>query len=165
MIEESIEAVVLRAEQAHASGKQWHFHILSPSCCFNQRIGLYALVVEIPLERESHIAYCADRPAEQGKRLVALLHGAKILQGAGAATQATNEITSSIIARARDLNSHGVAWHHHMLFPDCALNPSPGKWTLLFEDPETGEKLSATYDSEPLNDLREVEVLFYAQQN
>jgi len=163
MIEESIEAVVRTAELASASSKKWHFHILSPTCCFNQQGKQYALLVEIPADQETFIAYCADRPAEQGKKLVALLHGAKVLQGTGSAIQATHEITASIIARARNLNSRGIQWHHHMLFPDCALNPSPGKWTLLFEDPETGEKLSAVYDSEPLNDLQQVEALFYAQ--
>ena len=163
MIEDSIEAVVRKAELANAASKKWHFHILSPTCCFNQQRSQYALLVEIPPEEEAFIAYCADRPTEQGKKLVALLHGAQVLQGTGSATQATHEITASIIARARDLNSRGIPWHHHMLFPDCALNPSPGMWTLLFEDPETCEKLSAIYNSEPLDDLQQVEALFYAQ--
>jgi hypothetical protein len=66
--------------------------------------------------------------------------------------------------RARELNARGIAWHHHMLFPDCALNPNPGSWNLLFEDPETGQQISALYHDEPVQDLREVEALFYAQK-
>jgi hypothetical protein len=50
-----------------------------------------------------------------------------------------------------------------MLFPDCALNVHPGKWTLTFEDPESGETWSAIYDGEPIEDLKEVEALFYGQ--
>lgn len=164
MITTELESVVSTAVQANAAGKRWHFHILSPTCCFNHHKDLYALLVEIPSDQKTLIAYSPNRPAEEGKQLVALLHGKKVLEGTGSANQITHETTALIIARARDLNSRGVAWHHHMLFPDCALNPSPGKWTLLFEDPERNGKITTTYDVEPLNDLKEVEALFYAQQ-
>lgn len=163
MIEDSIQAVVRKAEKAHSSGLHWHFHILAPTCCFNQRTNVYALVVEIPGNQESIIAYSATRPADEGKKLVTLLHGTKVLAGTGTSTTATQEVAGLILSRARELNSRNVAWHHHMLFPDCAFNPSPGKWTLLFEDPETNQRLSAVYDAEPLSDLKEVEALFYAQ--
>jgi hypothetical protein len=164
MITAELETVVSTAVQANAAGKLWHFHILSPTCCFNKQRDRYALVVEIPSDRQTFVAYSANRPAEEGKQLVALLHGKEVLEGTGSATQITHEITATIISRARDLNSRGIAWHHHMLFPECALNPNPGKWTLLFEDPESGEKIRATYNSEPLSDLKEVEALFYTQQ-
>lgn len=34
----------------------------------------------------------------------------------------------------------------------------------MFEDPESGGTLSALYESEPIDDLKEVEALFYAQR-
>jgi hypothetical protein len=34
---------------------------------------------------------------------------------------------------------------------------------LSFEDPESGDVLSATYENEPIDDLKEVEALFYGQ--
>jgi hypothetical protein len=182
MNEKKLVAVVDAAQQAAAEGRKWHFHILSPTCCFNSKGDHYALVVEIspgssqgsltqepdqntlPREQTTLIAYSTERPAEQGKRLVALLHGEKILEGTGSPERAQNEAASTILVRARNLSARRIPWHHHMLFPDCTLNPNPGMWNLLFEDPETGEQLNALYHDEPVHDLREVEALFNAQQ-
>jgi len=163
MLESAIEAVLTLAEEAHSSGKRWHFHILSPSCCFKQRSDLYGLMVEVPSDKTSVIAYVSERPVEQGRMLVSLLHGSKVLDGTGSVSATKNDVAAKIVARAQELNERCVAWHHHMLFPDCALNPHPGKWTLTFEDPESGDVLSATYENEPIDDLKEVEALFYGQ--
>jgi hypothetical protein len=164
MVEHTLDDVVLIAERAHSAGKKWHFHILAPSCCFNPHKDSYGLMVEIPLESLTVTAFVAQRPVEQGKKLVSLLHGSQALRGTGCSAEIENEVTSQILERARCCNALKIPWHHHMLFPDCALNSSPGKWNLIFEDPASGEILNALYDAEPLNDLKEVEALFYAQE-
>jgi len=163
MVELAIEDVLSSAEEANSSGKHWHFHILSPTCCFNQRKDRYGLVVEIPSDKRTLVAYSPERPAGHGKKLVALLHGSKVLDGTGSSSGIRNEVASKIVEQARRLNERKIPWHHHMLFPDCALNPQPGQWTLTFEDPESGEIWSAIYEVEPIEDLKEVEALFYRQ--
>lgn len=163
MKETTLQDVVGIAEAAQASKKSWHFHILSPSCHFNPKPGKHALLVEVVSDSESFVSFQDQRPSEAGKKLVALLHGSKVLQGRGESTHVENAMVAKMVERAKDLNSRKVPWHHHMMFPQCAINPSPGKWNLTFEDPETGETLKALYDLEPVDDLKEVEALFYAQ--
>lgn len=163
MIEQKLEQVISAAEQAHASSKKWHFHILPPVCYFNPSQKAYGLVVEIPGDKLTLIAYSPIRPAEAGKKLVSLLHGKNITHGSGSLATISHEITRTIVERANHLNRSSIEWHHHMLFPDCALNTKPGLWNIVFEDPETGKTLSALYDTEPISDLREIEALFYAQ--
>jgi hypothetical protein len=161
MVEASLEHVIELAEAAQLANKSWHFHILAPTCCFNPRRDLYGLVVEVPADKTFVVAYVAERPVEQGKRLVTLLHGSKVLEGASSSSAARNSVAAKIAERARTLNEHNISWHHHMLFPNCALNQHPGHWNITFEDPQSGETLSALYEPEPIDDLKEIEALFY----
>jgi len=164
LAEHSLDDVVAIAEQAHSTNQRWHFHILSPSCCFNPHKDRYGLLVEIPIQEVEVVAFVTERPVDQGKKLVTLLHGSQALGGTGYSVEIENEVTAEILKRARHCNQLKIPWHHHMLFPDCALNSHPGKWNLTFEDPSSGDTLNALYDTEPLNDLKEVEALFYAQE-
>lgn len=68
------------------------------------------------------------------------------------------------LKKAGKLNWKGVLWYHHMLFPDCIFNKDAGKWTIIFEDAETGEIITALYDKELVEDLRAIEVLYYEQR-
>lgn len=52
-----------------------------------------------------------------------------------------------------------------MLYPACHFNPHPGKWTIMFEDQESGEVLESVTDQEPKTDLKHIEKLFYDQKN
>ncbi len=165
MKETTIEEAVHVAHAAHSADKKWHFHMLSPSCKFNIHKDRHALVVEVPTDELVYVVYSQERPMQIGQQLVALLHGKKVLQGSGDALQASNSATAEILKRAKELNSRGVPWHHHLLFPECKLNSSPGQWNLIFEDPETGQVLNSLYRDEPISDLKEVEALFYAQKN
>lgn len=163
MKETTLDRAVGIAEGAQAANKSWHFHILSPTCQFNPKPDKFALVVEVVSEPLMIVAYQDERPSDAGKTLVALLHGSKVLQGNGEAQHIKHATTAAIIRRAMVLNEQQISWHHHMMFPKCAINPNPGKWNLTFEDPQTGEMLNATYDLEPIEDLKEVEALYYAQ--
>ena len=163
MKETTLEAAIQIGESAQIAGKRWHFHILAPACRFNPKPGTYALVVELTSDSETYVTYQDERPAEAGKKLLGLLHGSKVLQGTGESSHVANRTTATIVERAKGLNERNIHWHHDMMFPTCVINPSPGRWNLTFEDPETGETLSALYDSEPVQDLKEVEALFYAQ--
>ena len=163
MKETTLDGVVEVAEIAQAANKSWHFHILSPTCHFNTKPDKFALVVEVVSDSQAFVSYQDQRPSDAGKRLVALLHGSKVLQGKGEAQHIENATAAAIVRRAKVLNDQRIPWHHHMMFPKCAINPNPGKWNLTFEDPQTGETLNAMYDLEPIEDLKEVEALYYAQ--
>lgn len=159
----TLESIVKEAETAAHSNNSWHFHMLSPNCKFNDNPKQHALLVEI-LNGPTWVTYSDERPMDIGQKLVALLHGNKILTGSGDTNRTTQPEMKTILDRTKDLNAKGILWHHHMLFPQCVLNQHQGKWNLIFEDPETNEILNVLYESEPINDLKEVEALFYAQK-
>lgn len=96
-----------------------------------------------------------------GKKLVRMLHGKGILEKK--ASRAGPKI-AKILEKAVKLNQTSAPWHHHMLFPDCIFNKDAKKWAIIFEDVETGEILTVLYDKEPVEDLREIEVLYYGQK-
>ncbi len=64
-----------------------------------------------------------------------------------------------MLERLREIDARRIAWHHHMNFPTCAFNPQPGKWAITIESGE-GSFFEA-YDGEPIDVLREVEVLYF----
>ena len=55
-------------------------------------------------------------------------------------------------------------WHHHMMFPDCVLNPHPGEWLISLEVRGEDEILQHTFAEEPLDTLRAIENMFFAQE-
>jgi hypothetical protein len=67
----------------------------------------------------------------------------------------------SILQQAQQFTEQRVPWHHHVLFPDCILNDTPGAWKVLIEG--NGAILSATAADEPTQLLSELEPLFYSQ--
>jgi len=46
-----------------------------------------------------------------------------------------------------------------MHFPGCALSPRPRRWTIVIESAE--DTFFETFDGEPVDVLREVEVLYF----
>jgi hypothetical protein len=69
-----------------------------------------------------------------------------------------------ILERAKQLNSQGKRWHHHMLFPICRYNRHSGKWVIVFEDRKANGIIESLSDDEPKGDLRYIETLFYQQK-
>lgn len=142
-----------------AAGTKWHSHVLSPGCTFNPYRERYAIVVE---DDGAQVAYIApsDGFPEVDKVFVRMLHGDDILdEEAALAADPAEAAGSALLKRVRQINAQGVHWHHHMNFPDCALNPHRGDWAITIES-GVGT-FSERYDDEPKAVLREIEVIYF----
>ena len=160
-INQIIEAVKKLSDEK----KRWHFHILTPECQLNDEDN-YALVLENTSDNEALVCYSDEPYMDVGKELVKLLHGEDVVADN---KQKPKEAEPSaqvkrILQRAKQLNKTGKSWHHHMLFPNCRFNKHQDKWTIIFEDKETGEVIESVSDDEPKNDLQHIETLFYQQK-
>ena len=142
-------------------GNRWHFHSLAPGCAFNGQSDCYALVLENRTEGQTTIVYSNEEFSEISQELVKVLHGESILDSELAGDTSDNEMFQQIMQRARDLQQEGIAWHHHMLYPDCIFNQHRGKWNIVFESGEDEEIVEVLYDEEPTSDLRTIEVAYF----
>ncbi|QKV20032.1 hypothetical protein [Oricola thermophila] len=148
------------AESLALAGKRWHSHVLSPGCDFNPRPDRYALVIEDDTDDVTYLAYSHGFP-EVDKELVKMLHGDDILDASATSGGDNPEVAAStLLPRLREIDAAGANWHHHMHFPDCTFNPHPGKWSISVED-GAGNAFSEVYDDEPVDVLREVEVIYF----
>lgn len=147
---------LLLAKRLQAEGQPWHTHVLSPGCHHNPFPGVYAVVIE---DDAAGIIYMAEGDTgfpEVDKELVRMLHGDDILDAA-----ALGERPDSLLLEHLDrLQERKTPWHHHMHFPVCAFNPHPGRWSISIE--ARGYFLSEAYEDEPVDVLREVEVMYFA---
>lgn len=159
------DEIVEMARCCHIEGKRWHFHILAPDCCYNERRGSYALVLENRTDDRTLIAYGNDPFVSISQELVTLLHGKKVLDKDLWSNRSNNPSFETVLERARALSRRNIFWHHHLFFPDCVLNDHGGKWNIVFEDPENHEILETQYDDEPIDDLARLEVLYFSQTN
>lgn len=163
MVETSAEEIKNKAREFSGKKESWHFHILTPDCQLNKS-KQFTLVLESSGQVWS--SFSEKRPMEAGEELVKLLHGQDVVQkeniGSGASTSLS---VQKIIERAKDLSSQRIYWHHHLLFPDCQFNKHPGEWTLILEDPHHDEILESLSATEPKEDLKQIETLFYSQND
>lgn len=138
---------------------RWHSHVLSPGCSFNPFKDKYAIVVENDNARRAYVAPSDGFP-EVDKEFVKRLHGDDILdEGKAESDPAKLAETSPMLRRLGEIDHRRIAWHHHMNFPDCALNPHPGRWAITVESDEG--TFSESYEDEPTDILRAVEVLYF----
>jgi hypothetical protein len=153
----AVEDCVGLAEQIVAADRHWHHHVLFPGCAHNVFEG-YALVIEDDDEHRTYYAQTEQFP-EVDKDLVRMLHGDDILDGGSTSAGTGAAVGSPLVQRARDLVASDAQWHHHMCFPAGLLHPAPGRWTIVVE---SGLSTWAdSYDDEPIDVLREIEVLFF----
>lgn len=146
----------------HEAGTPWHFHVLSPVCLHNPFAGQYALVIE---NDAAHTAFIAEAGAdfpEIDKKLVKLLHGDDILDHKTVSRDPASVAASRLLSHLHALQASGEPWHHHMHFPGCVFNPHPGKWSISVES--EGLMIAEAYDAEPVDVLRQVEVIYFADQ-
>ncbi len=162
MKEASVEEIENKVDDCIKNTKKWHFHILTPSCKFNE-LQKYALFFENPTNNEVLVSYSEEPEVEVGKELAKKLHGDKVLDEQSE-TQEPSLGVRKILDRIKELNADGKAWHHHMFFPDCIFNTNRGKWTIILEDPDRGQLLEVVSDKEPKDDLKHIEILFYQQK-
>ena len=149
-----------KARLWQARGEKWHFHMLTPDCSFNKVHDKHAFLLENTSTNEIDVVYSSRSHLEMGKLLVKLLHGEQILKEARSEASQHPDFLK-ILARAKSLSAEHKHWHHHMFFPECCLNPKPGKWNICLED--DGKLLQALYEEEPSADLRQLEALYYSQ--
>lgn len=147
------------ANRLQEEGKPWHSHVLSPGCQFNPFADQYAAVVEDDSTHTTYIAASVGFP-EVDKQLVRMLHGDDILD-AGHPASAEDMLLdgSPLLRRLIEIDDAAKDWHHHMNFPHCALNPHPGRWAITIEC--GNEMFSESYDEEPRDILRAVEVRYF----
>ncbi len=162
MQEVSLNELKDRALSLHHDGSVWHFHILTPGCKFNDS-DMYAFVLEDITASSRFVHYSKTAASDLSAELAPLLHGGDVFNS----TQATKQSVEveAMCARAAVLNQAGIQWHHHVLFPGCQYNANDPRYTLVFEDSETGSTLVSISDSEPIAALSVLEPLFYSQSS
>lgn len=134
--------------------------MLTPNCFFNSEKKTHEFVFE---GEEVFVCRSSEKLVEDGKKLVQLLHGEKILE---VKSQKPDEKKfkpdfQKILERARSCVREKTRWHHHLLFPECTFNESKEKYVIVFEEEKTGEKRRAEFEKNPEEELREIEILFY----
>jgi hypothetical protein len=152
-----------QASALNNADKQWHFHILTPECVLNNS-GKFALIIENTTDEDISEYYFNEAPMELGKELVKLLYGNKILKEEKVTKPMPPEM-QAMINRAKELSIQGKHWHHHMLFPSCIYNKHKDKYSILFEDPETKEMMEYLSNDNPVEELNEMEILYYNQKS
>ena len=101
----SIEEIEKLARQFAGAHTDWHYHLLTPTCTFNERKE-YAFVLEDNTDREYYVSY-SDAPAmDLGKRLLPLLHGEDIFTNQDG-NESVTESTRRILGKAKKLNKEG----------------------------------------------------------
>jgi len=154
--EATLEKIRERATTAHSNSENWHFHILSPACTFNET-ERYAFILEVGPE-SALVYYSGKAEKELGAELSPLLHKPE-------STETKEQVITAeqqrVLDTAKRLNEHNAEWHHHVLFPGCMFNEQEKKYCLILEDPETKDKLEIVSDTEPRHVLKQLEPLFY----
>ncbi|MBU0757395.1 MAG: hypothetical protein KKF44_04965 [Nanoarchaeota archaeon] len=168
MKETTIQEIVRIAKELASSGKKWHFHMLTPDCMFNDNKDKHAFILEDEEKQEVYVTYSDERYMDEGKELVKLIHGDKIVKEYEKDEKPpviTDENIQFMLDKAKKLNEKGIHWHHHMLFPDCIFNKHKGNWCIVFEDKEGDKLVESISEEEPSKSLRAIEVLYYAQKS
>ena len=147
----------------HKRGFRWHFHMLTPNCIFNENKDKHAFFLENESGGEQFAVHSKTEMLEQGKAALKLLYSEEVFEETEA-DEGENPNFQLILERAEALNAKGVAWHHHLLFPNCVFNEQKGKWGILFEDSETGKIIKFFSRTQPKKKLEKIERLFYAQK-
>jgi hypothetical protein len=153
----ALESCLQLAQELRRTGKKWHHHVLSPGCVYNPYPVGYALVIEDHAGSVAHIAPSDGFPTVD-KDLVRLLHGDDILDEAKVLAN-PDAMTAALLRVVAELDAKGAAWHHHMHFPACVLSPHKGKWSIAIES--AGRAVYETYDEEPVETLRAIEVSYF----
>lgn len=167
MIEVDADQLLEIGRELATKGERFHNHVLSDDCKLSERPQC-ALIVEASDRDEVYVAYSDEPMMDVGRALAAMVHGGDPLEdtsapGGGDPLAAQSLEVAEMMRRAGALAARGQHWHHHILFPECVFNPYPGEWTLIFEDPDTGETLESVTSEKPEQDIRVTETMFFSQ--
>ena len=161
--EVSQDRLLRLGKELAASGEKWHPHVLSPDCQLNDRRPHCGLILEASDQSEVFATYSEEPMMETARSLAALAHGEDALLADPGDVKPKSTQVAEMMRRAKTLSGRGKHWHHHVLFPECIFNTHPGKWTIVFEDPDTGEMLESVTRDRPAQDIQVTETMFFAQ--
>lgn len=148
------------AEGFVVAGTPWHSHVLVPGCVLN-RFERYSIVLEDDSQGLVYMAPSDEFPMVD-RDFVRMLHGDDIIDPGSTAAAAGAHVSARLLDELAAVSADGVSWHHHMHFPSCAFNPTPGEWAIVIE--ARGKLLQQSWEAEPVDVLREIEVLFFTTQ-
>ena len=161
-VEKPLDDCVEAAERYAARGDSWHNHVLKPACIHNPHPGKYVLIVENSTKR-TVVGFVSDtNPIEAEQHIVRLRHGSDVIGRMGEEPPSDDE--PELLKKIRSLVVQGIDWHHHMIVPDCVLNPYPGRWLITLESDNTDEVLEYVCEDEPIETLRAIETLFFGME-
>jgi hypothetical protein len=148
----------------HDAGQTWHYHLLTPACQFNDS-SKYAIYIENIDTKQSFVLHTNTAEMNLSNKFSSLLHGAEVMDKANtkAGYKPSPEVIN-ILSLINELSKQGVKWHHHVFFPGCTFNSQPDGFELVVEDPRTGKRLVSISDTEPTEDLKQIESAFYSQK-
>lgn len=154
-----VDDCVALGQKLHENGGRWHIHVFPPDCQYNPFASQYAMVIE---DDDNNISYIArsDTFPEADKVLVKLLHGDDITDAKHGACCDQALADEPILLFIESLETKKEAWHHHMFFPSCDLNPEAGRWTIVVES--ALDDFIVAFDDEPVAVLGVIESIFFA---
>ena len=74
MKEVEFSLILSNAERCYKGKTKWHFHILTPSCMFNQK-KKFSIIFEEEGKKEQLVSSFDEKPLKQGEKLEALFYG------------------------------------------------------------------------------------------
>ena len=161
MKETTLQDIKAHATSAGDQGLKWHYHLMSPTCNLNKS-SKYAIFYEQEGSNNQLVNYSDKAEMDFSKDLATLLHGTKVMNDSPSGSlEALDDKTTAIIELAKNLTEQNIEWHHHILFPNCMFNNNAPRFTLMLENPNSEDALTAISDSEPKDALSHIEKLFY----
>lgn len=155
------EAVKL-GQEWQQQGLDWHFHMLPPTCIFAAAgTDRHCIVLEKGGGAGLVGVFTPQRDLPLGERLARIVHPRVFSDSEDLRTV---DWLNEWLRRMEALNRDQVAWHHHMLYPTCALNHEPGSFVLVFEDPQGTGPRRKTFPTQPEAHFNTIERLYWAQQ-
>ena len=164
MQEVSKSKAIKLVESFQDTHQTWHYHLLIPGCQFNTSTKSLILIENL-YSNQSYIVISDAAAMELSNKLATMLHGKDAMDKANTKTgyKPTEEMAAILILIA-DLSAQKMIWHHHVLFPGCKFNNHSEKYELCVEDPRNSTRLSSISQSEPIENLKQIESAFYAQK-
>ena len=167
----SFETLGNKAMKLKQAGIKWHFHMIGPACIFSRSKEKYEIIMENESNGEVFSCYFSEKPISETRQMAELAYGPDFLKREKKNDKAIrvdeevnkNDAFQKIIERARACRASGSAWHNHHLPPHCSFNPQKGKHCIVFEDETSGDALYAYYGHDPVDDLSELETLYFAK--
>jgi hypothetical protein len=156
LIDVSYESLAAAAERIAAAGGRGHIHTTPPGCALTGRAER-GILLEATDEGRACAFFDTASIEARAKPLAVLLHGLESVPQEHESLAPACAAVNRMAERMRLGKGH-----FHILTPVCQANPSPGRWTIVFEDVDLGV-LTSVSDERPLADIRLVERLIYAQ--